>query len=288
MSLSFDQNLLERALSCPPLPGSVLELTRVAADPENGASDVAKVLNFDQAMLTKVLVEANSATQAAASAVGTAQDAVMRLGVVRVVAIALSDAVSELLETPIPAYGLERGELELHSQLSSLAAERLIPLTRGQLRGELVTASLLHDIGKLVVGQILSETELRALRAARKVGRQWHTAEQEILGVDHAEVGRIMLDAWGFPEDIGLAVHYHHSPSLGGGPMAHGVAIADAVAHGIGDRAGFDTVVDCTMALSSASELRLAPASIKRLFDEVEQIWLERTGHTPGSADCGI
>ncbi|NOX31262.1 MAG: HDOD domain-containing protein [Actinobacteria bacterium] len=286
MSLSFDRNLLEQALSWPPLPGSVMELTRAAADPENGASDVAKVLNFDQAMLTKVLVEANSATQAAAHAVGTAQDAVMRLGVLRVVSLALSDAVSELLERPIPAYGLEYCELSLHSQLASVAAERLIPLTPGLLRGELVTASLLHDIGKLVVGQILSETELGALRAARNVGCQWHTAEQEILGVDHAEVGRIMLDAWGFPEDIGLAVHYHHSPSLGGGPMAHGIAIADAVAHGIRDRAGVDTVVDCTLALSSASELRLAPESIKNLFDDVERIWLERTGHKPESAGC--
>jgi HD-like signal output (HDOD) protein len=37
-------------------------------------------------------------------------------------------------------------------------------------------------------------------------------AERRVLGIDHAEVGAVLLESWGLPADIVEAVRYHHRP----------------------------------------------------------------------------
>jgi len=261
-----------------PLPSSVVRLARVASDAECDAHEVAQVLNLDQALLGKVLAEANSASHAAVRTIGTALDAIVRLGAARIVALALSNSVSEFLECAVPSYRLEDGELAFHSQLASVAAERLKIATGSVLPGELVTASLLHDIGKLVVGPTLSPDSARALGLARSSGCSWATAENEIIGVDHGEVGRVVLDSWGLPESIGLAVQYHHAPHLGGGPMAYGVALTDEVAHAVLGGGGLDELEQNEEAVGAASALQLKPERLAKLLVDVERTWKERTG----------
>ncbi len=39
-------------------------------------------------------------------------------------------------------------------------------------------------------------------------------AEKSVLGVNHAEVGGLLLAIWGLPYDVVEAVAYHHQPSL--------------------------------------------------------------------------
>ena len=278
VSLAFDHDLLERALAIAPLRSSVVQLAQVAVGNQNGTKEVASVLNLDQGLLGTVLSEANSANQASRRTIGTADDAVMRLGVARVVALAMSDSVGAMLETAVPEYGLEDGELAFHSQLTSIAAEQLRRATGRLLPGELVTASLLHDIGKLVMGPEIGKAGSVSLNQARSSGQDWATAEHEILGVEHGEVGRIILDFWGLPEEIGLAVQYHHSPHLGGGLLAHGLALTDALAHAVLEEGGFEHLVDDPHALDSAAELRLDPARTEKLLGEVERTWMDRTG----------
>jgi len=278
VSLSYHSELLSMASGIEPLPSSVVQLAQVAGDVESDASKVAQVLNLDQALLGKVLAEANSASQAAAHTIGTALDAIVRLGAPRVVALAVSDSVSELLDVAVPSYRLADGELAFHSQLASVAAERLRVVCGGVLPGELVTASLLHDIGKLIIGPTLCDSSARALMRARSASQCWAAAEHEIVGVEHGEVGRIILDSWGLPEEIGLAVQYHHSPHLGGGSMAYGVALADALAHAVLSGGGLDELEDDEAAIQAASALRLKPERMARLLADVERTWKERTG----------
>lgn len=40
-----------------------------------------------------------------------------------------------------------------------------------------------------------------------------HDAEQNILGVTHAEVGAYLMGLWGLPEPIVEAIAFHHKPS---------------------------------------------------------------------------
>ncbi len=56
------------------------------------------------------------------------------------------------------------------------------------------------------------------LQRARFEGTQsTQRSETEILGVNHAELGRLMVQRWGLPEVLQLGVAYHHAPEEGGG-----------------------------------------------------------------------
>jgi HD-like signal output (HDOD) protein len=40
----------------------------------------------------------------------------------------------------------------------------------------------------------------------------FETAEQKVLGTNHAEIGAKILQKWSFPDEIVLAVQHHHLP----------------------------------------------------------------------------
>ena len=53
---------------------------------------------------------------------------------------------------------------------------------------------------------------LRAVELSRSDGRPLLESEREILGCDHAQVGRALLDQWNFPGAFREAVGFHHAP----------------------------------------------------------------------------
>ncbi|MFV1990961.1 MAG: HDOD domain-containing protein [Acidimicrobiales bacterium] len=282
MTLELDAQLLEVAHQLEPLPANVVQLIGIAGDPESGAHEIAQVLNMDQAMLAKVLAEANSASHASSSRVGTANDAVVRLGASRVVQLAVMGSTEAAMGAELDVYGLGAGSLAMHSQLTSTASEIVRAEAGVDLPLELVTASLLHDIGMLVVSMALEEPTAASLARAHRAGLEWFDAEREMLGVEHAEVSRVLVDAWGLPSEIGEAVQHHHSPHQSEGLMAHGVAIANAIAHAIADENGAWNPIDHTLA-SSLDILEIDPDRVESMITSTQVLWAKRTGDGPSS-----
>jgi putative nucleotidyltransferase with HDIG domain len=75
------------------------------------------------------------------------------------------------------------------------------------------TAGLLHDIGKLALAANLPEPFLRSVALAQKRGGDASTAEQEVFGATHGEVGGCLLGLWGLPMAVVEAVALHHHPA---------------------------------------------------------------------------
>jgi HD-like signal output (HDOD) protein len=74
------------------------------------------------------------------------------------------------------------------------------------------TAGLLHHIGALVLLHAAPPDYTRAMERARQLKGDMATAEREIFGVTHAEVGAYLLGLWGIPFPIVEAVAFHHRP----------------------------------------------------------------------------
>ena len=73
------------------------------------------------------------------------------------------------------------------------------------------TPALLHDIGKLVLGEFVKK-ELPKIEGLVASGVPFNIAEKEVLGTDHAEIGALILSKWSFPSDLIDAVRWHHYP----------------------------------------------------------------------------
>ena len=92
-----------------------------------------------------------------------------------------------------------------------MAAEGLV--RELQLKGcDLIyTAALLHDVGKLILGRYVLK-DIAPIEAATESGLPFDTAVRQVLGINHAEIGAMMLKKWSFPEDIIQVVRWHHEP----------------------------------------------------------------------------
>lgn len=74
------------------------------------------------------------------------------------------------------------------------------------------TAGLLHNIGKTVLaGQVgVDAAPIVALAEGEKI--PFEAAERRLLGIDHAELGGLLLEQWSLPVEIVEVVRAHHAP----------------------------------------------------------------------------
>ncbi len=79
----------------------------------------------------------------------------------------------------------------------------------------LFTASLLHDVGKLVLDRYIAENPKELSLLMQKDGLTFVQAEKEIFGMDHAELGGMIADAWRFPISLVNSIKNHHANMVG-------------------------------------------------------------------------
>lgn len=250
-----------------PLPASAARLASIVANTDVNISEVLDVIAYDPALTGRLLRVANSGASASARQVVTAKDAVLRLGLGRVLALAVGGFVSQKMFSAIPEFGLDRGALWKHSVAAALAAELMQPHTKVEIPRESFTGALLHDIGKLVLARFLSGDILRIMDNARQAGVADPIAlELEVLEVHHGEVGAAIAEAWKLPAPIVRAIQYHHDPDTGGDAVCHVIALSNEIAHDI-EAEEFDPA---TLRESSRTLLAISEASCVDLRKQVQ------------------
>ena len=222
--------LSDAAMHLEPLPTSVTRLAALVAKGNFDVGDVVEIVQYDQALTAAVLRAANSSWSGVRTEITTAKAAVVRLGSNQVLALALRGNVRGRMQPAIPAYDLAEGVLWRHSVAASLAAEALAIFARVRLPAETATAALLHDIGKLVLARFFDPLDVQAVHRAHETGASQLRSEREVLGADHAELGGLIVQAWGLPEVLVSGITFHHAPEESSTPIAYGVFVADVAA----------------------------------------------------------
>lgn len=277
-NLDLHHRILDQAESMRPLPQAVLDLARTVSDPDAGLDKVAATLRNDPVLTAVVLREANSAFVGAIEAASTVEQAVVRLGGARVLAIAVTNSLPSEINEALPGYGIYEGGLHAHAVATSHITDVVRMLSPLKPPAALVTAGLLHDIGKLLLARLLRPQLIPD--ALQQEGTDITAAERTLLDLDHAEVGAALAAHWKLPEEIVRAIQFHHQPELAD-ELAAGVALADRMAHRIlhdeeptgSGAAGADLAVD--LQLADALEIDLDRATAKA------EERLERAGLLP-------
>jgi putative nucleotidyltransferase with HDIG domain len=104
-----------------------------------------------------------------------------------------------------------------------LATTRDLPLAE---REEYFVAGLLHDLGKIPFGDEYTEV----LARVQAVQEPLVTVEQQLLDLDHEEVGAMIAAKWKLNAVITDAICHHHAPELaapGHRDLVATVALAD-------------------------------------------------------------
>jgi putative nucleotidyltransferase with HDIG domain len=195
----------------PSMPGAALKLLNLADAPGATVQQIEDALRQDPGLTANLLKLANSAYFGIPSKIGSVRQAVMLLGLKRGVQMVVAACASAVIDRGVPGYDLPAGELWRHSLAVSVAAKGLAAELKLPAADEIFTAGLLHDVGKLILGQFVQEDYAEIQRALAQ-GLTFEAAEAAVLGIDHAEIGARVLAQWSLPENIVHAVRWHHAP----------------------------------------------------------------------------
>lgn len=192
------------------LPEVCLRIQQLADDPYADISEFAQLVAQDPALTTRLLKLVNSAYFGCSGRVDTISRAVNLVGIAELRNITLAMAALEVFG------GFEHEHFDLlgywrHSVYTALTA-RCLARRAGVLHAErLFTAGLLHDIGRLLIFNLLPESAAR-IRQRTDQGMDTCEAERAELGFDHAEAGSALLELWRLPKELCVTVALHHAP----------------------------------------------------------------------------
>jgi putative nucleotidyltransferase with HDIG domain len=184
----------------------------------------------------------NSAYFGSRRRISTLDEAVMFLGQENILRAVNTAGAATLFKTA-DGYGVTSSDLWKHSVGAALVSQ--IVLRRVYQRDDpvLFTAVLMHDIGKIILGQFVNRSYLRISALVRLHGYSFLKAEEEIIGINHAELGGRIAKKWNFPQMICDVITYHHDPDKleGTGQTAPWVAhLADQICLMVGIGGGSD------------------------------------------------
>ncbi|MEA3435314.1 MAG: HDOD domain-containing protein [Thermodesulfobacteriota bacterium] len=206
-----ESNIIAKVEAFPSLPGATTKLVSLIDDPNAAVAEIEEILRMDPGLTANVLKLSNSAYFGFPSKIGSVHKAIILLGAKRLMQLVMTSCVNSVMNKPIPGYDLPPGEMWRHSIAVSVAAEGLIEELNVPEADEIFTAALLHDVGKLVLGEFVKDDIAKIEKTVSK-DVSFEVAEQAVLGIDHAEIGAKILEGWGLPEEILSAVRWHHDP----------------------------------------------------------------------------
>ena len=196
--------VLEKLESLPSLNSVVLEFLELSQREYFTAKDYEKVISKDQALVARVLKQANSGLYGRSRSIHSIPEAVVLIGLESLKKIVFAVSTEGLTRQGLPNYAYLKDQgFWMHSlsiaQTSRVLAEMspACPLRTE----EIFVAGLLHDVGKLVIDEFLPAST--GVRISREM-------ETEAVGLDHSELAEYILTQWNLPEGITACVRYHH------------------------------------------------------------------------------
>lgn len=235
---------VNRLLAVPAVVHRVLSITM---DTQTGARDLANAVQSDPAVSATVLRRGNSVTYGTASRTFNVQECVIRLGFAQTRSIVVAMSMIRLFSTKQKTASFNRLDFWVHS-LAAATAAKLLSSRAGIPSDMAFSAALLHDLGKIVLDEYASDGFEQASMAALRQLVPMRAAEENVLGVNHATVGGVLLDAWRFPSAIVGAVTHHHGPLVGLDRsmevLCRLVQVANLLAKALGEGHGGDVLLE--------------------------------------------
>jgi putative nucleotidyltransferase with HDIG domain len=188
--------------------------------------ELVAAVESDVALSTRALRRANRG-RPRRERVGSIAGAVAALSTQEIEAIAVSTPVLSWSQGA-PVWERVPGRFRAHATAVYRTAAQLARETDCDDRDELLTAALLHDIGKLAMAHAHPGY-------GDRVDESSHTPEQRVeaergaFGLDHATVGGMIARAWSLPHRLASTIEHHHGPDAG--RHAALVRLADILAH---------------------------------------------------------
>ncbi len=206
------QSIIKKIFNLKPLAPVAHKVMALARDPDSSVSDLADIISYDAALTANLLKMANSSYFGRREKIDTVNQACAFLGMDQIVDLVFMTSSAENLAPAHAGYDLDKGELWKNSVSSALIARELAEKEEGRDVHLIFTAALLKDIGKVVLNQYVADAFAKIDALVTQQGVTFKTAEKEVLGIDHAELGAVVAKTWRFSSTMQDIIRNHHQP----------------------------------------------------------------------------
>lgn len=252
-------------LSIPLLPDVARQVIELINDPDSNASQLAKLIQSDQALAGHVMRVANSAAYSPTASLVSLQQAIARLGMGMIGDICLSISTGTKL-FKVPGFEQYIQQLWRQAVLTALWSKEISRCIRRNVESAFL-CGLLHSIGKPVTLQLCLD---QAKRMEYEIdAREVHQIVAEL----HQDVGVSLLQRWQLPAIIVEAIQYFADYAQA--PNYHDLAATITAAAFIADHHDSGNQDEDTMAQCAAlAAINFYRDEIAGLLDKREQVSL--------------
>lgn len=229
------KRLISRVKVLPSVPSLYLELMQALRSPDASIRDVGRVVSRDVGMTAKILQLVNSSFFGLYHHISSAEQAVSILGLRTIKALVLTvHLFSQFKQDEFKGFPIDK--ISRHSMATGALAKRIATAEGGnqETADDTFMAGMLHDAGKILLADQLSDEYAEAMDTAREKRLPLWEAERKVMGATHGEVGAYLLGLWGLSDPIVETLAFHHCPKecphTEFGPFA-AVHVADALEH---------------------------------------------------------
>ena len=208
--------IVDEIAEIPTLPAIATAIMQRGLDDNVNANQIARLVEKDQALAIKVLRLANSPFYRRIKEISTVSGAVVILGLNVLKSIVLSISVVNMF-TEKDKNTIDLYRFWQHSISCAVAAKMMAMKVLPDLAEDAFMAGLLHDIAKVVIDQNICRNKEYAgvLKVMEKGGTDIIEVERDIVGIDHASLGKYLLERWNLPQLLTYSVGMHHSIAYG-------------------------------------------------------------------------
>lgn len=200
---------IEQFEDFPTLPTVYYKLVDALSDNSTTIKKISDIISTDIALSFKLLKIVNSSIYGLSTKVRTIDKAIFHMGFRELKNIILTSTVIDVFSNLRTSSKLDLVTFWKHSIAVGVISRALAKLDGKKNLDEYLLSGIAHDIGKLIFFQILGNQYDAAFIYAEKNSCDLATAESEVFGINHMEIGYKVANNWNLDKNITNSIMYH-------------------------------------------------------------------------------
>ncbi len=253
---------------------TLVKLIEVIHNPDSSVTELKNLIEVDPPLSANVLRRANSALYGMRRGIASIMDAIIFVGFDAIVELTINQKFFELFQSNgLDTSGYSRTALWEHCVGVALCGKLIYRREFRKGGGEMYTAGLLHDIGIIVEDKFLHDEFISILANMKKNESDLHSAEIDVLGYCHEDIGKKLAESWNFPEELSRVIGMAERPEAEDSSpflMADTLYVANCACQL--RKVGFSETsqVDAPTYESCLNRLEIKERALEIIMDEVE------------------
>ncbi|HEX4349333.1 MAG TPA: HDOD domain-containing protein [Verrucomicrobiae bacterium] len=200
---------------CPSLPslGSINKaLQGLLLTEQRYTAQIAEIIRRDPSLTSRLLKLVNSVYFGLTTPVNSIEEAVFYLGVRQIRQLTMVTPIIEDFQRLTKQCAFPWREFWQHCIGTAILTREVTASVPGPTEDHDYVAGLIHDVGKIVMAWSFPDHFAEIHRQALTGTSGISEIEDEVLGINHSELGALYLERHRLPELMIYSARYHHNP----------------------------------------------------------------------------